>query len=138
MFYIPKSDLSECKINDWVWVFAIGWLQITSIDRHPIYPIKLGITEASCTLEGYITQNDINSSVWTYNPFNFDDKSPFEPNKGDRVLVSNANNNVCMHKRYFSHKNKDGYNCYINGRDEWSSEGKTKSWEYCKPVKQEN
>ena len=139
---IPKSDLSECEINDWVWIFAVGWLQITSIKGkgYDMYPIEIG-HEILCTLNGYLTKNDISPSVWDYNPFNSNDYPPesiFAPTKGDRVLVSNANNNVCIHKRYFSHKDEWGYNCYINGRDKWSSEGKTRSWEYCKPVEQEN
>ena len=135
---IPKSDLSECKINDWMWIFAVGWLQITSIEGkgYDMYPIEMG-HEMSCTLNGYLTKDDISPSVWTCNPFNLDDRSPepvFEPNKGDRVLVY-SNTNDEWFRRYFSYKNINGYYiCYINGCDEWSSEGKTKSWEKCKPA----
>ena len=137
---IPKSDLSDCEINDWVWIFAVGWLQITSTKGLNLYPIEMG-DEISCTLDGRISKDDISPSVWDYNPFNSNDYPPesiFAPTKGDRVLVY-SNTNDEWFRRYFSYKNVNGYYiCYINGCDEWSSEGKTKSWEYCKPVEQEN
>ncbi|MEA1980880.1 MAG: hypothetical protein U9N54_07900 [candidate division Zixibacteria bacterium] len=51
--------------------------------------------------------------------------------KGQRVLVGDAFNHQLI-RRIFSHRKGDLYYCFTKGKDEWTSEGKTFAWKYCK------
>jgi len=66
-----------------------------------------------------------------------DDANPIpelEFKKGDRVLVRDNENGKWV-KRYFSHyvlTDNLQYRCFIDGKDEWASNGRIMGWKYCK------
>ena len=127
-----NSDLSKVKVGDFIWTIKSGWTKIVEINKVFHYPI---ITEDKCgyTLQGFFRYNDQYPSAFTEPPacFNAEPK-PCEFKKGDRVLVTNKADERTA-KRYFSHMYNDLYACFIDGNDEWSSDGLTGYWEYCKP-----
>jgi len=62
---------------------------------------------------------------------------PCEFKKGDRVLVSHDKNSE-QYRRYFKSKSPNSglYICYINGAEEWGSNGATAAWKYCKKAEE--
>ncbi len=54
---------------------------------------------------------------------------PCDFKKGDRVLVWDETG-YKKERRYFSHEDKHGFNCFNSGRTEWSSM-MTTSWQHC-------
>ena len=133
-----KNDLSGVKVGDYVWTIQSGWcvvLKNNSLLENTVYlkpSIKPDFPNYYYTLDGKFYPDDTYPSAFLEPPacFNAEPK-PCKFKKGDRVLVSNVGKPEL--KRYFSHKNSSGkYSCFIGGQDEWTSNGVTSAWDYCK------
>ena len=131
-----NSDLSKCKVGDWVWTLDNQWLQIESINPNKNYPIVLSGGK-QYTLDGKRYHSDYSPGIFITPPLCFNPVPKPESvrhfKKGERVLVSDTPNGEKSY-RYFAeyNPNKDfPYVCFADGGDEWSSEGRVTGWKCC-------
>jgi len=134
------SDLSKVKVGDWIYTLN-GWERVDDILTHSDYPIRTA--HESYTYTGKRQVANIHPSAWIRPPayFNAPPRPQSEPEfkKGDRVLVRDNENEQWV-KRYFSHyvlTDNLQYRCFIDGKDEWASNGRIMGWKYCKKWEEE-
>jgi len=132
-----KSDLSKVNVGDWIWTIKLDWAEVVDIDHNEEYPICVKTKRgriASYMLDGRLDACDMYPSAFIKPLEGFDAKpKPCVFKKGDKVLVSIGRNHPWL-KRYFSHIGgiEGKYCCFVGGKDEWTSNGKTDAWDYCK------
>ena len=123
-----KSDLSNCKIGDYIYTCSDGWVKITDLY---LYENSLVTnTNETYTLTGKKHHDDEYPSAWTVNPFDTNDKPPCEFKKGEEVLVWRDDCSK-KRKRIFSHVDKNKYYCYDGGQTEWTSGNSVTGWNNC-------
>jgi len=88
------SDLSKCKVGDWVWIAGVEWTQIIGIDPCVYYPICLlnkGLYK-SYTFDGKYNLDDYAPSAFIRPPLCFNPRPKPEPvchfKRGDRKGLS--------------------------------------------------
>ena len=122
-----KSDLSNCKIGDYIYSCCDGWVKIT--DLYLFGKSLVTNTNETYNLNGKKHHDDVYPSAWTVNPFDNDDKPPCEFKDGDEVLVWLDSGQKC--KRIFAYKNDGNFYCYINGKNKWTSGNSVIGWNNC-------
>lgn len=125
-----NNDLSNVKVGDYIWTIKSGWSKV--IWKHgTLFELDGGDGDDTVYNSTGKNRRDKYPSAWLEPPecFNAEPK-PCEFKKGDMVIVR-CNSDRMGYKRYFSHYD-DIYYCFVNGQTEWSSDGETSTWEYCK------
>ena len=118
-------------INGLIYTAQNGWERAVDSREDETYCISTA--GDAYTVCGRYDKDDKHPSAWLEPPeyFNAEPK-PCEFKKGDKVLVSYADDGTGR-KRYFSHYSKDGnFSCYVDGQTEWTSDGMTSKWNRCK------
>lgn len=126
-----NNDLSNVKVGDYIWTIKSGWSKV--IWKHgALFELDGGDGDDTVYNSTGKNRRDKYPSAWLEPPecFNAEPK-PCEFKKGDMVIVR-CNSDRMGYKRYFSHYEDDSYYCFVNGQTEWSSNGETSTWEYCK------
>jgi hypothetical protein len=123
-----NNDLSNCKVGDLIWTIREGWTKIKRI-RNTMFYIETD--SYKYTNLGY-APHDKYPSAFREPPEGFNaEPKPCEFKKGDKVLVRSINGKGWQ-RRHFVRIENGMFHCYIDGKDEWSSEGLTNGWKYCK------
>jgi len=127
-----NSDFSRAKAGDAAWTIQRGWGTITGIGESSgnyNYPVSIG--DETYTIDGKVKSFDAFPSAFLVPPAEFLQMTEFK--KGDRVLVKNEFGKELP--RYFSHHTPDPthpFVCFVDGADEWSSDGEVSYWKYCR------
>ena len=80
-----KSDLSKCKVGDWIWTIQEGWAQVQLNSVSEEYAIRT--PNNSYTLKGREMGTDEHPSAYLTNPFDPEDTPPCEFKKGQVIVV---------------------------------------------------
>ena len=140
------SDISKCKIGDWVWDMRFAcWMQITAIDHTKTYPVIVE-EEFSFTLDGKLYKEHKLPMLFVEPPLCFNPepkpncglKYDREFKDGDRVLVRNRQGGGWEKAIFCRLAQTDDYKyiTYADGKDAWTSNGETVCWKYCKKAEE--
>ena len=79
---IMKSDLSKCKVGDWIWTIKAGWTRVIEIDN------KFAcVDRISYFHDGKEYDCDAHASAFTFNPFDPEDGPPCGFKEGQVIVV---------------------------------------------------
>ena len=124
-----NNDLSKVKVGDWIWTISSGWTKVNGVNRE--FFLAIQTTNDSYMINGRLRLADKYPSAFIEPPacFNAEPK-PCEFKRGQRVITKRADGSE--NRRYFSHEKNGTFYCFIDGKDEWSSQGDVCGWNNCK------
>ena len=96
---MKHKELSELKVGDWCWTIKNGWTRL--VEPHN----KGGGFSCGdrCYYEdGSYCAGDKNPSLYTYNPFDENDKPPCEFKKGEIIMVKDYGGDVFKPMKFYS------------------------------------
>jgi len=99
---MKHKELKELKVGDWIYHITKGWRRITYVCESSDYPINTGLCDYD--LDGFLHENDINPTIYTYNPFDPDDQPPVEFKKGEVIMVRDVSEENWTLVKLFSTK----------------------------------
>ena len=121
-----KSNLNSCREGDYIYTCSDGWVKVEDLYENNLETDRNGIY----TMEGKGHYTDLYPSAWTVNPFDPDDKPPYQLKDGDEVRVWQYNHTK-KRKRIFAHMKDNMYCCYDSGQTKWTSGGEVTAWNNC-------
>ena len=121
-----ESNLANCKEGDYIYTCRAGWVRVIdkNIDRIEVE------TKELYTMSGTVHHADISPSAWISNPFDINDKPPYQFKEGDEVRVWQYNHTQ-KRKRIFAYMKNNKYFCYNSGQTKWTSGGEVTAWNNC-------
>ena len=121
-----KSDLNCCRASDYIYTCSDGWVKVQDLYENNLETDRNGIY----TLDGKGHYTDLYPSAWTTNPFNSEDKPPYQFKEGDEVRVWHSGLTQ-KRKRIFAYMKNNKYYCYDSGQTKWTSDGAVTGWDNC-------
>ena len=121
-----KSNLNSCREGDYIYSCSDGWVKVEDLYEKNLETNTNGIY----TLDGKGHYTDLYPSAWISNPFNPDDKPPYQFKEGDEVRVWQRDYTK-KRKRIFAHMKNNKYFCYDSGQTKWTSENSVTGWNNC-------
>ena len=116
------------EVGDYIYTCSDGWVKITDLY---LYENSLVTnTNETYTLTGKTHHDDVYPSAWVSNPFDINDKPPYQFKDGDEVRVWQYNHTK-KRKRIFAYMKNNKYFCYDSGQTKWTSGGEVTGWNNC-------
>jgi len=121
-----KSDLNSCRESDYIYTCSDGWVKIDALVKDRLRTD----TGEIYTFDGKRHYTDLYPSAWVSNPFDPDDKPPYQFKEGDEVRVWQSDRTQ-KRKRIFAYQKGRRCYCYNNGQNRWTSENSVTGWNNC-------